>query len=100
MTLGPSGSTLDVAVSGWLAMYADEATLIDGMADAQKAIVSIEQRWHDSRTTLTRQTNAFRSRSAMYTTAQAMRLSRLAQAYTPPTNEQTLSAYQSARYMG
>jgi len=99
MTRGPSGSTLDVAVSRWLAMYADETTLIDGMAEAQKAIVSIEQRWHDSKTTLKRQMNAFRSRSSMFTTAHAMTSSGLTQTYTPPTNEQTLSAYQIARYM-
>jgi len=80
-------------------MYADETTLIDGMAEAQKAIVSIEQRWHDSKTTLKRQMNAFRSRSSMFTTAHAMTSSGLTQTYTPPTNEQTLSAYQIARYM-
>lgn len=98
MTLGPTGSTLDIAVSGWLANYADPDILTMGMRQAEESIASIEQRWHASRLALVCQVNVYRSRYAMFAASERLRQNKTSPDLAATIDPWTLSSFQSARY--
>lgn len=97
MMLGPSGSTMDVAVAGWLIDEADASVLLAGQAQAEHHIATIDQHWHESSTDLMRQVYAWRSRYLMFADAFATRN----ELPMPPAGvEEVMDAYRKARYAG